>query len=144
MRIKAFTLAFAAAAAALVLSSCASDIAYLGESYPPTGNIECFFGSNDIKRPYKIMGKALATPGAFANQADFHNDIMQCARMHGADAILVESFQKVKTGQYSNWNNDGMAKNGKRDTTWWNESGSASTQDVTELQASVYFIKYTQ
>ena len=89
------------------------------------------------------MGKAIATPGAFASQPDFQNDIMNCAKTHGADALLVENFGKVKTGEYTNWNNNGQARDSKRDT-WWNENGTASTQDVVELQATVLFIKYTQ
>ena len=143
MPFRILALSMAAAAALALLSSCATDIAYFGDSYSPTGNIECFFTANDIKRPYKIMGKAIATPGAFASQPDFQNDIMNCAKTHGADALLVENFGKVKTGEYTNWNNNGQARDSKRDT-WWNENGTASTQDVVELQATVLFIKYTQ
>lgn len=144
MRLRIPALTLAAMAALLALSACTTDIDYFGESYPPTVNVECFFASNDIKRPYKTMGKAIATPGAFASKADFQNDIMNFARMHGADAALVETFQKVKTGQYTNWNSDGYAKAGRRDSVWWDESGSATTQDMEELRATIYFIKYTQ
>jgi hypothetical protein len=132
----------AAVAALLTLASCATEIDYFGESYPPTYNVGVFFNSSDLKQPYKIMGKAIATPGAFASKADFQNDLINDARMHGADAVLVESFNRIKTGEVSNWNNDGYAKAHKKDA-WWTESGSASTQDVTTLQATVYYVKYT-
>jgi hypothetical protein len=142
---KSMPLALLSLIAAATLCSCASQINYLGESYPPTANVEFFFSSADIKRPYKIMGKAIATPGVFSEDNAFQNDIMMSARMHGADAILVESYQKLKTGQYTSWNSNGDASTNKsgRDV-WWGESGSANTQDTTELRATIYFIKYLQ
>ena len=142
INIRLLSLSFAAASAIAILSSCESDIAYLGESYAPTANVECFYSSTDIKRPYKIMGKAIASPGVFADNNRFLGDIMNSARMNGADAILVESFNKIKTGQTSSWNSDGWAE-GKKKEAWWSESGSANTQDTTTLQAHIYFIKYT-
>ena len=142
MNYRTIALSFAAGAALSLLCACVSDIAYLGESYPPTYNVECFYASSDIKKPYKIMGKAIASPGVFSSQGDFMNDIMVSARTHGADAILVESFNKVKTGQTSSWGSNTWAE-GNKNGAWLNESGSGSTQDVTELQAHIYFVKYS-
>ncbi len=134
----------AAFAAVSLLSSCASDIAYIGETYAPTANVEYFFTPQDIKRPYKVMGKAIASPGVFAQgSAELQNDLMICARSHGADAILIENFQKVKTGQTTNWNGNGYAE-GRKKEAWWSESGTANTQDQTELQVIALFIKYAQ
>jgi len=136
--------AIATLASMLLLASCATDIAYFGESYAPnSGNVECFFTPQDVKRPYKVMGKAVASEGLFRSYAEFQEDVINCARAHGADAILIESFQKVKTGESTSWNDNGTAHVKKKDA-WWTESGSSNTQDQTALQASILFLKYTQ
>jgi len=144
MTLSKIAAAIATLASMLLLASCATDIAYFGESYPPgSGNVECFFTPQDVKRPYKVMGKAVASEGLFRSYAEFQEDVINCARAHGADAVLIESFQKVKTGETTNWNSNGYAEAKKKDA-WWTENGTANTQNQTALQASVLFLKYTQ
>jgi len=72
-------------------------------------------------------------------QADIRRAAMSC----GADAILVESFDRVKTGSNSSWSSDGYGKaSQKHNDAWWTENGSAHTEDQVEVQARVYYIKY--
>lgn len=132
---------FAAALAAASMVSCKSQIDYIGETHPQTSQIDYFFSKDDIKRPCKTMGKAIVSPGLFESASDMQSDLMEAARQKGADGVLVDSFNKVKTGENSTWNSAGYGKVKKHDD-FWNETGSSHTSDQTELLITVFFIKY--
>lgn len=131
-----------AAAATMTLVSCKSSIDYIGEANSPTSRVDYFFSKDDIKKPYKTMGKAIVSPGLFESSEDMQNDLMEAARQKGADAVFVESFQRVKTGENTTWSGYGFGKLKKADDSWWSESGAAHTQDQTDLLITVFFLKY--
>ncbi len=124
------------------ITGCKSDIAYIGESYSPTSRVDYFFNKDEIKRPYKTMGKAIVSPGMFEGAADMQHDLKEDACLQGADAIFVEEFRKKKTGESSSWSENGTASQKKKDVNW-NSSGSSNTQEQTELEIIVYYLKYT-
>lgn len=80
-------------------SGCTTQIDYFGESQPPTAQVELFFNAEEIGRPYRVMGEFIATVPRGSRVEQLQADLLEAARLRGADALLVEQFEAVREGE---------------------------------------------
>jgi hypothetical protein len=90
--------------AIVLIVSCTPKISYLGDSYPPTYEVDMYFDEKDIERDYKVIGLA-------RNEGDeleiddldaIRKSMLKKAREVGADAILFISIAENREG----WDDD--------------------------------------
>jgi hypothetical protein len=131
-------------AAVFFCAGCKTRVDYVGESYAPTACPDLYFSKEDIKRPYKVIGKAIVTPGDFDDgAADMQSALVGDARTRGADAVLVERFEKEKTGSHTAWTNNSWDHKVDKNNTLKTGGGYANTTDDTDLAMTASYIKYT-
>jgi hypothetical protein len=82
--------------AALVASCTTTD--YLGKTYPPTQHVDVFFSTQDVQRPYEVMGEIRAEADDIVSYDTMQQKLMQEAMQKGADAILIEKLDTTETG----------------------------------------------
>ena len=74
-----------------VFLGCAT-INYVGESYPPTQEVDLYFSEEDIEREYTVVGRILATANsdeAVYSSEKFTQAILKKAREKGADGVVI-------------------------------------------------------
>ena len=71
-----------------VIISCIP-IDYIGDTYPPTDNVEVFYSEKDIVKHYVVFGHIL---GSKASVNNIQNELKKEAMKRGADGII---FTKV-------------------------------------------------
>ena len=107
----------------LFVTACGSDVDYLGDSYPPTSHVDVYFSEADIIEDYVVMGHATAE----GDEAEaLKEKLTEKARESGADGIVFEELDRVKTG----------------DVTVDNDTGTEQTITTRVLQVKSIFIKY--
>ncbi len=88
----------------LFLSSCIS-IDYVGQSLPPLPSDKsvAFYNSTTEvpANSYDVIGRAEVDAPDGTNSEEIKHKLINEARKHGADAIQVVSFERIKTGVYS-------------------------------------------
>lgn len=85
------------ALAGLVLSAC-SDVSYVGNSYAPTTDVKFYFRQEEVPAGvYETIGKVTASAPA-SGDSSLNNDIRKKAMEVGADAVLLLSSSRRKTG----------------------------------------------
>jgi hypothetical protein len=75
----------------IILLGCAT-INYIGESYPPTQQVDLYFSEEDIEREYSVVGRIIATANSdeLAYSSDkFTKAILKKAREKGADGVVI-------------------------------------------------------
>ena len=114
----------------LFVSACGSDVDvdYLGDSYPPTSHVDVYFSEDDITEGYLVMGRATVDGG---DAAELKEELIEKARESGADGIIFEEFDRVKTGEQTIVNDIGDV-----------EIVNTDTKSV--LQVKAIFIKYNK
>ena len=155
MRAMRWTCGLGSALALLALAGCSPKIDYVGETYPPTTHVALFFKAADVARPYKVMGKAIVTASEGSEASKMQETLLTEARARGADAVLVERFGTVKTGESSHWDSSartegrtktkekrGREKGRYEGTT--STHGSESTSYRQEKRIDATFLKYIQ
>lgn len=85
-----------------VIVSCIP-IEYIGDTYPPTNNLEVFYSEKDIRPNHNVFGHILGSDASFE---DIKEQLKIDAMKRGADAILFtnidfESTKKSKTNKIS-------------------------------------------
>jgi hypothetical protein len=68
---------------------------YLGKSYSPTTNVDLIMDNHDISRDYEVMGNMIVTAGAFTSTEKMQLKLMEQAKLKGADAVLIETYDEV-------------------------------------------------
>jgi hypothetical protein len=79
---------------------CAPRIAYMGDSYSPTYNVDVFYDINDIEQDYRVIGLA-RNEGDEIERDDLpsiRDAMIEKARSVGADAILFLTVAENKGG----------------------------------------------
>ena len=155
MRSMRWTFGLGSAVLALALVGCSPNIDYVGETYPPTTHVALFFKAADVTRPYKVMGKAIVRASGGSEGSKMQETLLTEARARGADAVLVERFGTVKTGESSRWDSSartegktktkekhGREKGRYEGTT--STHGSESTSYRQEKRIDATFLKYIQ
>lgn len=132
----------------LLLTGCTS-IDYFGKYYPPTTSVDLYFSANDIKQAYEIMGQAIETADDFVSEQKMQQALKEKGCQVGADAILIESFRKIKVGEttdYNDYSDTTVHKKShhhhKHENISTYDYGTSNTQDVTERQIKASFLKY--
>lgn len=111
---------------------------YMGESYPPTSNVDTYFDKQDIKRDYKVMGQITLDADDFLGNDKIMQKMREEAMNHGADAVIVTGMQKIRTGETTEWQDTSKHK-GKHDY----QTGTATTQYETKKEVTGELVKYT-
>jgi hypothetical protein len=70
----------------LFFSACSYNVAYLGESLPPTTDIEVFYAARDVKHEHKVIGH-LSYPCTY-NEEEAKRKIIEKAKAVGADGVI--------------------------------------------------------
>ena len=104
------------------------DIDYLGDFYTPTSHVDVYFSENDVTEDYLVMGHAAADGG---ETEALQETLIEKARESGADGIIFEGFDRVKTGEQTIVNDIGDV-----------EIVNTDTKSV--LQVKAIFIKYNR
>ena len=114
----------------LFVTACGSDddVDYLGGSYPPTSRVDVYFSEDDITEDYLVMGHATVDGG---DAEELQEKLIEKARERGADGIIFEGLDRVKTGEQTIVNDIGDV-----------EIVNTDTKSV--LQVKAIFIKYNK
>ena len=107
----------------LFFTACGSDVDYLGDSYPSTVHVDVYFSEDDVIEDYLVMGHA-TIEGDEAEK--LQEKLIEKARESGADGIVFEEFDRVKSGE----------------VTIDNNVGTEQTITTKVLQVKSIFIKY--
>ena len=115
----------------LFITACGGDdidVDYLGDFYTPTSHVDVYFSEDDITEGYLVMGHAAADGG---DTEALQETLMEKARNSGADGIIFEGFDRVKTGEQTIVNDIGNV-----------EIVNTDTKSVLQVKAT--FIKYNK
>ena len=115
----------------LFISACGGDdidVDYLGDSYTPTSHVDVYFSEDDVTEGYLVIGHATADGGEVE---DLQETLIEKARENGADGVIFEEFDRVKTGEQTIVHDIGDMEIANTDTT-------------SVLQVKAVFIKYNK
>jgi hypothetical protein len=115
----------------LFVTACGSDdddVDYLGGSYPPTSRVDVYFSEDDITEDYLVMGHATVDGG---DAEELQEKLIEKARERGADGIIFEGLDRVKTGEQTIVNDIGDVE-------------IVNTDTKSALQVKAIFIKYNK
>ena len=114
----------------LFVSACGrdDDIDYLGNSYPPTSHVDVYFSEDDVTEDYLVMGHATVDGG---DAEELQEKLIEKARENGADGIIFEGLDRVKTGEQTIVNDIGDVE-------------IVNTDTKSALQVKAIFIKYNK
>ncbi|RKU24690.1 hypothetical protein C6503_00240 [Candidatus Poribacteria bacterium] len=104
------------------------DVDYLGDSYPPTSYVDVYFSEDGITQDYLVIGHATADGG---DTEVLQETLIEKARESGADGIIFEGFDRVKTGEQTIVNDIGDVE-------------IVNTDTKSTLQVKAIFIKYSK
>jgi hypothetical protein len=90
----------------ILIISCATVISctttdYVGKTYSKTDQVEIFFNTDEIKRPYEVMGQIKAEAPEAVRFEDMEKKLVEDAMARGADAILIGELKTVEVGSVS-------------------------------------------
>lgn len=104
------------------------DVDYLGDLYPPTSDVDVYFSQDDVAEGYLVMGHATAERG---DTEALQEMLIEKAEESGADGIIFEGFDRIKTGEQTIVNDIG-------------DTSIVNTDTKSVLQVKAIFIKYKQ
>ena len=84
---------------AMVISCTTTD--YVGKTYSKTDRVEIYFNTDEIKRPYEVMGQIKAEAPEAVRFEDMEKKLVEGAMVRGADAILIGELKTVEVGSVS-------------------------------------------
>ena len=121
-------------------------INYIGESYPPSQQVDLYFSEKDIEKQYKVVGRIIATANAHEliySSDKFTQSILKKARGKGADGVVILGFEKVMTGidHSRNRTEKSTEKSGK---TFTEESESTNSSIEEKRRIEALAIRYTE
>ena len=123
---------------ALVLISCSSGVKYLGNSYPSTQEVKIYFAKSDIDRAYETIGKIYLDVGEKTKDEKIQNMILNKAKDHGGDAVIMGNLQTVRSGSVSG-GAGASTRVGKKSSVG---VGSNKSKVTNNLQMQVDVIKF--
>lgn len=120
----------------LALSTSTYAQKYFGKSYERTQFVDEFYDTNDVKKPYTVMGKAELQQG-FRSLEKSQKKIIDLAKKKGADGVIFSIEEEV----YGTSTSSGSSINdGKKDKT--TGSTSSATVDLKQNIIKGTLIKY--
>ena len=84
---------------AMVISCTTTD--YVGKTYSITDRVEIYFNTDEIKRPYEVMGQIKAEAPEAVRFEDMEKKLVEDAMARGADALLIGELKTVEVGTVS-------------------------------------------
>ncbi|MDF9796821.1 hypothetical protein OKW21_002084 [Catalinimonas alkaloidigena] len=76
----------------MFMTACAPSIYYLGDTYPPTTDLEIFYDEKDVGRAYVTIGKMTHDKFLDYSVEVIKQEMIKAAKMRGADAIVFSDF----------------------------------------------------
>ena len=74
---------------------------YVGKTYSKTDRVEIFFNTDEIKRPYEVMGLIKAEAPEAVRFEDMEKKLVEDAMARGADAVLIGELKTIEVGSVS-------------------------------------------
>jgi hypothetical protein len=77
----------------MLIFGCATPFQYTGKSYPSTTQVDIYFRSTDVKKPFEVMG---TIEGTLSQSSDFNQTMEKVkteARKQGADAVIISGIE---------------------------------------------------
>jgi hypothetical protein len=130
-------------ALAALLAGCAT-IDYVGESYPPTPQVDVYYSEENVPREYTVIGEVIATGDALVSTGKMQEKIRKEAMKNGAHAVVLTSLEKYQSGENTSWTEsqtESKDKKGRHKTT---ASGSSSTSVEEKKKIRAIFIRYKE
>jgi hypothetical protein len=78
----------------LLALSCAS-AKYIGQSYPPTTEVDVYYSEKEVKQAYTTIGQASGRSG-FGSDDSAVAKLIEKAKSVGADAIIIKGIEEEK------------------------------------------------
>lgn len=88
-----------AALAALLIGCVNTD--YVGESYPPTTQVDVYYAMEDVSRPHVVMGKITASAMDGWDSNAMVEELKSQAMAKGADAVVIMNVHTETVGSYT-------------------------------------------
>lgn len=83
----------------LLMTACAPSIYYLGDTYPPTTELEIFYDEKDVGRTYVTIGKMTHDKMLDYSVEVIKQEMIKTAKMRGADAIVFSDFVTTRENE---------------------------------------------
>ena len=100
---------FIIAGLCLLLSSCALQATYFGDTLAPTNSIDIYYSAHDVKKEYKVIGH-LTCPNV-GSQDEVKATLSERAKKAGADAIVIVGTDATKADPAAVVNADALKYN---------------------------------
>ena len=68
---------------------------YLGNSFPPTKNVDVYVDASAIRKPYTIIGKSYVDWTHLSTNERIQRAAVEKAKQKGADAILFQDYTVI-------------------------------------------------
>ncbi len=130
---------------AALWAGCVS-VDYVGKSYPPTASVDLFMTSDDVRRPYEVIGEARAQVEAlpFTSPAEqLQQKLLAEARSRGANAVILGSITSRQVASTSTTTGQATTKkkSDKKKSTQYTDTTTTNVEEVNELRGTL--IRYT-
>ena len=83
----------------IVISCTTTD--YVDKTYSKTDRVEIYFNTDEIKRPYEVMGQIKAEAPEAVRFEDMEKKLVEDSMARGADAILIGELKTMEVGSVS-------------------------------------------
>ena len=134
-----------------IFSGCTT-VNYTGPAYTPTKKVEIFYDKSNIKKPYDVMGKAVASTWYSYDNTSLRPALVEKAKACGADAILIDSIDET-ISEPARINSDSEIDDGKMaannptgktagDMIIPDTDGDQTTESVDTSQIVAEFLKF--
>jgi len=74
-----------------LFTACAPQLHFLGDTYPPTTEVDTYYSIEDVDRDFRVIGQLTGTnqtSGAFKNLEEIKESMVKEAMKRGAHGIL--------------------------------------------------------
>ncbi|GEM_PF-774495 len=122
---------------------------YVGESYPPTSQVDVYYAMEDVNRPHVVMGKITASAMDGWDSGAMVEELKTQAMAKGADALVIMDVHTETVGSYTSTYGDNsddrwvVTEDGKLKHSGSSKSSSTSiTTDNKEKVMDAELLKY--
>jgi hypothetical protein len=122
---------------------------YVGESYPPTSQVDVYYSMEDVNRPHVVMGKITASAMDGWDSNAMVEELKSQAMARGADALVIMDVHTETVGSYtSNYGDSSddkwvVTEDGKlKHRGSSNTSSTSITTDTKEKIMDAELLKY--
>ncbi len=90
---QALHLGIVAALAAIIFYSCDPRLYYLGDTYTATDTLQVYYNLQDVKQPYKVIGRITNQPTAAINMDKLKDQMILKGKQVGANGIVFDELR---------------------------------------------------